>query len=92
MIPIILEKYILPLNIFWFRHAEDLIVTPFAQVFLMPTLFNINPVTSIFGRSESMKTSVPTSSGAVEYAVDDSFGKKSMNIEHQAQHHVVELL
>ena len=39
-----------------------------------------------------MKTSVPTSSGAVEYAVDDSFGKKSMNIERQAQHHVVELL
>ena len=39
-----------------------------------------------------MRTSVPTSSGAVEYAVDDSFGKKSMNIEHQAQHHVVELL
>ena len=41
-----------------------------------------------------MKTSVPTSSGAVEYAVDDSFGKKSMNIEHQAQqqHHEVELL
>ena len=81
----------MPLNIFWFRHAEDLIVTPFAQVVLMPTSLNINPVTSIFGRSESMKTSVPTSSGAVEYAVD-SFGKKSMNIEHQAQHHVVELL
>ena len=72
----------MPLNIFWFRHAEDLIVTPFAQVVLMPTSFNINPVTSIFGRSESMKTSVPTSSGAVEYAVDDSFGKKSMNNEH----------
>ena len=67
-------------------------MTPFAQVFLMPTLFDINPVTSILGRSESMKTSVPTSSGAVEYAVDESFGKNSMNIEHQAQHHVVELL
>ena len=92
MIPIILEKYILPLNIFWFRHAEDLIVTPFAQVFLMPTLFNINPVTSVLGGSERIKTSVPTSSGAVEYAVDESFGKNSMNIEHQAQHHVVELL
>ena len=82
----------MPLNIFWFRHAEDLIVTPFAQVVLMPTLFNINPVTSILRSSESMKTSVPTSSGAVQYAVDDSFGKKRMNIEHQAQHHVVELL
>ena len=67
-------------------------MTPFAQVLLMPTLFNMNPVTSLLGRSERMKTSVPTSSGAVEYAVDDSFGKKSMNIEHQAQHHVVELL
>ena len=82
----------MPLNIFWFRHAEDLIVTPFAQVFLMPTLFDINPVTSILGGSERMKTSVPTSCGAVEYAVDDSFGLKSMDIEHQAQHHVVELL
>ena len=67
-------------------------MTPFAQVLLMPTLFNMNPVTSLLGRSERMKTSVPTSSGAVEYAVDDSFGKKSMNIERQAQHHVVELL
>ena len=67
-------------------------MTPFAQVVLMPTLSNINPVTSILGGSERMKTSVPTSSGAVEYAVDDSFGKKSMDIEHQAQHHVVELL
>ena len=49
-------------------------MTPFAQVLLMPTLFNMNPVTSLLGRSERMKTSVPTSSGAVEYAVDDSFG------------------
>ena len=68
-------------------------MTPFAQVLLMPTLFNINPVTSLLGGSESIKTSVPTSSGAVEYVVDNSFGnKKSMNIEHRAQHHVVELL
>ena len=71
----------MPLNIFWFRHAEDLIVTPFAQVFFMPTLFDINPATSILGGSERMKTSVPTYNGAVEYAVDDSFGRKSMDIE-----------